>query len=32
MSTLAYPTHEEWLDVGRPDDLHAAEGNLDIDK
>jgi dTDP-glucose pyrophosphorylase len=24
MSTIAYPMHEPWLDVGRPDDLNRA--------
>jgi NDP-sugar pyrophosphorylase family protein len=23
-STIAYPMHEPWLDVGRPDDLERA--------
>jgi NDP-sugar pyrophosphorylase family protein len=22
---LAYPVHEQWLDVGRPDDLQKAK-------
>jgi len=26
--TVAYPMHEPWLDVGRPDDLKVANGNL----
>lgn len=26
-TTLAYPMHEPWLDVGRPDDLHQANAN-----
>ena len=26
--TVAYPMHEPWLDVGRPDDLAAARYNL----
>jgi dTDP-glucose pyrophosphorylase len=26
--TVAYPMHEPWLDVGRPDDLVAARSNL----
>lgn len=26
--TVAYPMHEPWLDVGRPDDLHSANGQL----
>jgi dTDP-glucose pyrophosphorylase len=26
--TVAYPMHEPWLDVGRPDDLNAANGQL----
>jgi dTDP-glucose pyrophosphorylase len=26
--TVAYPMHEPWLDVGRPDDLQAADGKL----
>jgi NDP-sugar pyrophosphorylase family protein len=32
--TVAYPMHEPWLDVGRPDDLQEANGRLetDIDK
>ena len=25
--TVAYPMHEPWMDVGRPDDLVAARGN-----
>lgn len=25
--TVAYPMHEPWLDVGRPDDLEEARGN-----
>jgi dTDP-glucose pyrophosphorylase len=25
--TVAYPMHEPWLDVGRPDDLHLANAN-----
>jgi dTDP-glucose pyrophosphorylase len=25
MRTIAYPMHEPWLDVGRPDDLSSAE-------
>jgi NDP-sugar pyrophosphorylase family protein len=24
--TVAYPMHEPWLDVGRPDDLASANG------
>jgi NDP-sugar pyrophosphorylase family protein len=24
--TVAYPMHEPWLDVGRPDDLEKARG------
>ena len=27
--TVAYPMHEPWLDVGRPDDLHSANSQLD---
>lgn len=27
LRTVAYPIHEPWLDVGRPDDLSEAEGN-----
>ena len=23
--TVAYPVHEQWIDVGRPDDLQQAE-------
>jgi dTDP-glucose pyrophosphorylase len=26
--TVAYPIHEPWLDVGRPDDLQSANGQL----
>lgn len=26
--TVAYPMHEPWLDVGRPDDLERARSNL----
>lgn len=26
--TVAYPMHEPWLDVGRPDDLHTANGQV----
>ena len=26
MRTVAYPMHEPWLDVGRPDDLNLANG------
>jgi dTDP-glucose pyrophosphorylase len=26
--TVAYPMHEPWLDVGRPDDLQSANGQL----
>lgn len=26
--TVAYPMHEPWLDVGRPSDLHAANGSF----
>jgi dTDP-glucose pyrophosphorylase len=26
--TVAYPMHEPWLDVGRPDDLNRANANL----
>ena len=26
--TVAYPMHEPWLDVGRPDDLQIANGKL----
>ncbi len=26
--TVAYPMHEPWLDVGRPDDLQVADGKL----
>jgi len=24
--TVAYPMHEPWLDVGKPDDLQSANG------
>lgn len=27
-NTIAYPMHEPWLDVGRPDDLERARNNL----
>ncbi|MBU3601775.1 nucleotidyltransferase family protein [Polynucleobacter sp. AM-25C3] len=27
--TIAYPMHEPWLDVGRPDDFERAQINLD---
>ncbi|MEI7612336.1 MAG: nucleotidyltransferase family protein [Betaproteobacteria bacterium] len=27
--TVAYPMHEPWLDVGRPDDLKSAQGQVD---
>lgn len=27
--TVAYPMHEPWLDVGRSDDLHSANSQLD---
>ena len=27
MRTVAYPMHEPWLDVGRPDDLEAIRLN-----
>jgi dTDP-glucose pyrophosphorylase len=27
LKTIAYPMHEPWLDVGRPDDLIRAENN-----
>jgi dTDP-glucose pyrophosphorylase/predicted transcriptional regulator len=27
--TVAYPMHEPWLDVGRPDDLQSANGQFD---
>lgn len=27
--TVAYPMHEPWLDVGRPDDLRRANGQID---
>ena len=26
--TVAYPMHEPWLDVGRPDDLQSARGRM----
>jgi dTDP-glucose pyrophosphorylase len=26
--TVAYPMHEPWLDVGRPDDLRSAQGQI----
>lgn len=26
--TVAYPMHEPWLDVGRPDDLQSAQGQF----
>jgi len=26
--TVAYPMHEPWLDVGRPDDLQSAHGRI----
>ncbi|MEY4760821.1 MAG: hypothetical protein RLZZ200_677 [Pseudomonadota bacterium] len=26
--TVAYPMHEPWLDVGRPDDLKSAQGRM----
>lgn len=26
--TVAYPMHEPWLDVGRPDDLQSAQGQV----
>lgn len=29
--TVAYPMHEPWLDVGRPDDLAAARSKLQTD-
>jgi dTDP-glucose pyrophosphorylase len=28
--TVAYPMHEPWLDVGRPDDLQYANGQFNI--
>jgi NDP-sugar pyrophosphorylase family protein len=28
--TVAYPMHEPWLDVGRPDDLQSANGQFAI--
>lgn len=28
-ATIAYPMHEPWLDVGRPDDLELARNNSD---
>lgn len=28
MRTVAYPMHEPWLDVGRPDDLQSAHGRV----
>ncbi len=28
LRTVAYPMHEPWLDVGRPDDLKAAAGSI----
>jgi dTDP-glucose pyrophosphorylase len=30
LRTLAYPMHEPWLDVGRPDDLHKANVEMKI--
>ena len=27
-STIAYPVHEQWLDVGKPDDYYLAENYL----
>lgn len=29
MRTVAYPMHEPWLDVGRPDDLRSATDSID---
>ena len=26
--TIAYPVHEQWLDVGKPDDYYLAENYL----
>jgi len=26
--TVAYPMHEPWLDVGRPDDLQSANAHM----
>ena len=31
-STIAYPMHEPWLDVGRPSDLEKARQSLDRDE
>lgn len=28
--TVAYPMHEPWLDIGRPDDLHSANGQFEM--
>ena len=28
--TVAYPMHEPWLDVGRPDDLKMANDNPEL--
>jgi len=28
MRTVAYPMHEPWLDVGRPDDLEKANRSI----
>ena len=28
MSTLAYPLHEPWVDVGRPEDINCAEKKI----
>ena len=29
--TVAYPMHEPWLDIGRPDDLAQANADTDTD-
>ena len=30
--TVAYPMHEPWLDVGRPDDLENANSTINLDR
>lgn len=32
MRTVAYPMHEPWLDVGRPDDLEKANSTIGADR